>query len=372
MRIYYFTIIITLVLVGTAVGSRLGEERKMVVTLNKDCSKQAETDPDPKLEGNHGTMTVSINDPNELDDPLSKRRAAACTVFSGFVFWPSYDSSGSDIGRYDPKTVSITSMLDACSKNVNCKGLNTNGYYKSTITPLRLWYQPAEFTSDPCKGLYIKSATTFAVNSHALSANEINRIKWIAQWTVPNFGMSRYDAIKSYLGVGTWWSLKEGVLNLTNPWNHSLCQGKSTPLGPLETCTAATWQVGIAGTQVPNWRSKQSSVTQRATSVYKTNDIPTILGKSAQQAGYASGSATYNSIIASTGDLRLSWLLKAHLVGFYMGALDVNWGCVNQSPLSWCYNSSWEPSKWYSPDKAGVQKRIDEVMVLLQSLTNGV
>lgn len=313
---------------------------------------------------------------NATASAASSRRAySRCSSFDGFVFWPTYDSPLHDLDYADPSNVPLESMIRACSKNSLCKGLNTNGYAKSYIKPLREWYQ---WTSEPCHGMYIKKTPTssFIVNGRILNSKEITNLKWIARWTVPNFGMSPYDAIRDYIAKGAWWSLKELVLRNPNAFNFNLCnvsKGKDKVIGPLETCPARrAWQVGIAAVQVPNY--PLAEVERRATAVYG-QDVDTVLGRSAQQAGYNPGSSTYNSIISSTNEsLRKAWLLKSHLVGFYFVADEVNYECLISSPKSWCYGTyggKCIPCGWYSSDAYSIQERIDEVMILLQSLTDG-
>jgi hypothetical protein len=260
----------------------------------------------------------------EHGEPVMDRQMASCSAFAGYVFWPTYDSTGSDLGtQMNPASVSISSMISACNSNSSCRGVNTNGYMKSSIKPLRLW---SKWTTSLCQGLYIKKTpdSSFKVNGRVLTSQEIKYLKWIAQWTIPNFGMSRDIAITRYIAQGTWWSLKELVLAQSNVWNYNLCNTSSGDkiIGPLETCPSGrAWQVGIAAVQVPN--PTLANVEKRAMSVYSTTDVKVVLGKSAQQAGYAPGTSTYNSIVASTGDLRKAWLLKAHLVGFYFVADEV-------------------------------------------------
>lgn len=307
----------------------------------------------------------------EHADPTT-RRTEACPSFTGFVFWPGYDSYNYDIGRY--ANVPLASMISSCASNSKCRGLNTNGYYKSYIQPLRNW---AIWTSTlaPCQGLYIKSPTIFKVNGFTLDAKEVTYLQWISKWTVPYFGMSRYLAIRDFIAKGVWWALKEQVLYDMNAYNFNLCNLVTGDklIGPLETCPKGrAWQVGIAAVQVPNY--SQATVEQRATSVYGL-DIPYVLGRSAQQAGYSPGTATHTAITKSTGDLRKSWLLKSHLVGFYFVATEVNNECLIWPPKSWCYGTYGNTCircGWYAPDATSIQKRIDEVMVLLQSMTNGV
>jgi hypothetical protein len=209
-----------------------------------------------------------------------------------------------------------------------------------------------------------------------LDTKEITYLKWIAQWTVPNFGMSRYNAISDFIAKGAWWSLKEQVLMLTNAYNFTLCNlppdQVDEVIGPLATCpSGGAWQVGIAAVQVPNF--ELDVVERRATEVYHQN-ISTVLGRAAQQAGYAPGTATYAAITQATGDLRKAWLLKAHLVGFYFVTNEVNTECLISTPQSWCYGTygnTCTRCARYSPDVTKIQSCIDDVMVLLQSLTNG-
>jgi hypothetical protein len=73
-----------------------------------------------------------------------------------------------------------------------------------------------------------------------MAAKELNHLKWIAEWTVPSFGRSRYSAILDYIAEGAWWVLKEQVLYQSNSFNHSLCLdatlGKDKAIGPLDVC----------------------------------------------------------------------------------------------------------------------------------------
>jgi hypothetical protein len=285
-----------------------------------------------------------------------------CPSFTGFVFWPGYDSYQFDLGQYTNRDLS--SMISSCANNPSCKGLNTVGYYKSYIKPLSKW---ATWTSSsaPCQGLYIKIPNSFKVNGKTLSEQEVKNLKWIAQYTVPNFGMPRYTAIRDYIAKGTWWALSKQVLNQANPWNTSLCYFSNgyKSIGPLETCNEQFWMVGIAGVQVR--RPTTAVVEQRATSVYN-QDIPTVLGRSALQASYTKDKPEYTAITQATGDLRKAWLLKSHLVGFYFVATEVNDDCLIQSPRTRCYNAA----NMYAPNAASIKTGIDEVMVLLQSLTS--
>ena len=305
---------------------------------------------------------------------------ASCASFPGFVFWPGYDSGDNDFPGPpdDPSKVPLATMIAKCSTTTNCAGLNTNGYFKTKIKALRFWVDWPMPTSS-CQGLYIKSPTALMVNGNNLRTNEKTNLKWIAKWTVPYFGggMDRKKAIQNYIAAGTWWSLREGVLNVDPKTVHGLsnCNAAVNHIGPVTPCprkTVWTWQVGIAAVQVPNLlrpTNRTKLVEDRALSVYKFDnlDIRGVLGRAAATAGFAPGTKTHTDILASKGDLRVSWLLRSHLVGFYFVADEANLECLISKPKTWCYNTG-NP---YAPTTSSIRGAVDDVMVLLQSLTDG-
>lgn len=344
--------------------AREGHRGTAVDTLT---AQAATTGPTQDIAANLQTAEVASGG-TELPAAASVVAAAACpSIPSGYVFWPYYDSSGYDLAAYGGATLST--LVARCNENAACKGFNTNGYLKTYVKPLDQWYT---WTSDPCRGLYIRSPTSFKVNGYTLTANEAANFRWVATWTVPNFGMSRYQAVRDYVGKGLWWALKEGNLGMSNPWNLNLCNTVSgdATIGPLATCGAGRpWQVGIASVQVPNYAL--TNVQSRARSAYPGLSIPSILGRSAQQAGYSTGTSTYNSITQATGTLQKAWLLKAHLVGFYFVATEASNECLIQTPVYWCYGTSWGATAKYAPTAGSISKAVGDTKVLLQSLVNG-
>src|SRR3569832_232301 len=92
---------------------------------------------------NHENRTFEYDDPNSFltstTELVDQRVLLSCPSYPGYVFWPGYDSYQYDLGRYDPTKMSLSSMISSCTSNPSCKGLNTNGYYKSYIQPLRKW-----------------------------------------------------------------------------------------------------------------------------------------------------------------------------------------------------------------------------------------
>lgn len=315
-----------------------------------------------------------------------------CPMFNNYVFWPSYNSELNDIGGKSADF--LETMILKCSSNSDCKGLNTNGFYKSYVKPLHQW---TKVLPNSCQGLYIKTPDHYIVNNNNLDPLEVDYIKWIVKWTVPNFNMTKYDAISKYLGTGTWWSLKEGVFRVNhtvgnNAFDLSLCNyvdvGRQLSRSMLyrwgnpwlanKTCTG-DWQVGIAGMMINRTLNmpKLEDVVARATSAY-CQDVKTVLGRSAILAGYNTETSlsVYNQIVESTEGLQRAWLLKAHLVGFYFSGPYVDTLCFSSTPAIMCYGKQYMAGEGpvaalYAPNATSIQRIRDEVVVLLQSLPTG-
>ena len=233
----------------------------------------------------------------------------------------------------------------------------TNGFY----------YMNYQGTVGWSSGTYWDVVAGLVVNGNTLSANQESRVRWIASNTVPRLSGTRDERLTKASRV-TWWSLKEGVLDLTNPHAYSNCHFSTgdARIGPLETCPSGNpWQVGIAGVQVPNYTL--SSVESTALSLYSGWTLQQVLGNAAVTAGYASGTSTYNSIVNSTGDLRKSWLLRNHAVGFTRNEPTVTSECITNS-AGWCYSPNWYPSSAYAPNKDAAMRSIRELKAILDGL----
>ena len=70
-----------------------------------------------------------------------------------YTFVQGMDSGGNDLVKGPADN--IKELIDTCNANPNCKGFNTNGWIKHTISPQSYW---TKWTSDKQKGLYIKKA----------------------------------------------------------------------------------------------------------------------------------------------------------------------------------------------------------------------
>jgi len=90
-----------------------------------------------------------------------------------------------------------------------------------------------------------------------------------------------------------------------------------------------------------------------------------VLEQAAQKA--ALDAATTQKVVASTGSLRNSWLLRAGAIGFTNQAPIVTSECITQSK-SWCYGSGWTESKLYAPTKTAAQTSIQDLKTLFDKL----
>jgi hypothetical protein len=205
------------------------------------------------------------------------------------------------------------------------------------------------------------------VNGYQLNATEDQWVRWLGTYTVPKLQGTR-DARLTVAARVAWWSLKEGVLDLTNPFSYSNCSTTSgdVRIGPLETCAAGrAWQVGISGVQVGTYSLSQ--VQSTSASIHSTLTEAQVLGATATQAGYATGTSTYNSIVNSSGDLRKSWLLRNHAVGVTRQEPIITNECITNS-YAWCYGTGWTTSARFAPNRTAALSSIQELKAALDGL----
>lgn len=205
------------------------------------------------------------------------------------------------------------------------------------------------------------------VNGYQLNATQEKWVRWIATYSVPKLQGTR-DARLTVASRVAWWSLKEGVLDLANPFPYSNCNTTSGDVryGPLDVCAAGrAWQVGISGVQVPNY--SMATVQSTSASIHSTITEAQVLGASANQAGYATGTSTYNSIVNSTGDLRKSWLLRNHAVGITLQEPTVTRECVTNS-YAWCYGTGWSTTARYAPNRTEALESMRELKAIMDGL----
>ena len=244
---------------------------------------------------------------------------------------------------------------------------NDLGYIGTCVADVSLWYEDGACRVRDCESegrgcgwisnsvgwgcLGGATATEMIVAGTPLSANRAKWVDHIAKEIVPQLMGSEEERIEK-AAVVTWWSLKEGVLDLPQPLSYSNCHfPPDQHIAALDVCPNANnaWQVGISGVQAA-WRSL-ADVEALAKQVHPGSSVTEILVEAADTAGYGPSSTTGKSIATSTGRLRLSWLLRDGATGFEAQYPVVQDECFDQS-LSWCFGSGWDSTADFAPDRA--------------------
>jgi hypothetical protein len=209
---------------------------------------------------------------------------------------------------------------------------------------------------------------SFVVNGHALDAQEREALTILARDVVPRMSGSRDERVM-LVARGAWWALKEGTWGqpIAEVYAYSNCNTSSgdEEIGPLETCAAGrAWQVGMAAVQVPNHTTAELEAL--AKTVFSTVTPAVLLADTATKAGQPK--SVVDAIVASTGSLRTSWLLRVPALG--MAAVvpgEVVPECINGTK-SWCFGSGWEETKKFAPTKAAALIAIEDLRRIVAAL----
>jgi hypothetical protein len=189
---------------------------------------------------------------------------------------------------------------------------------------------------------------------------------WQDADVVPRLAGARDERLTTAARVA-WWSLKEGVLGLDYAFEYSNCNFPTgdAHIGPVDGCPAnRAWQVGLSASQVP-WPYVDVEAT--ALALHPGDTLVDVLAWTAAEAGYDPASGVGAAIVASTGMLRRSWLLRNPAVGFTNEVEVVTAECIDAS-LSWCFGSGWDTSARYAPDKATAMAAIDDLYAAFDAL----
>lgn len=266
-----------------------------------------------------------------------------------------YDIVGEDTPNVDDLVVQIynCNLLDA---GVRGSLGNIYGYTKDNGLD-----ETSSTTSTP-PPTTTPPGTCPTLNNYTPNASECKNIQYFAQSVVPSLPGTA-DAKATMAATVAWWALREGVWDLSNPFGYSNCGSGdgNTPIGFLDTCSASTWQVGVAAVQVPN--HSDSQVISTAQTSHPGMTLQQILGQVATLAGHPQGSAEYNSAINSTGILRKSLLMRDPVTGTVLVDPDVQAGHCRQASGSadWCFGGGYSPATELATDSSVVGKVIDQL-----------
>lgn len=245
----------------------------------------------------------------------------------------------------------------------------SSGFYKINVGGTIGWSH----------GDYWELVPRLYVNGYLLSPNQEKWLRWVAAKTVPRLTGTRDERLTKAARV-SWWAMKEGIWDVgynrpnptSNPQSWSSCYyaPNNVDLWPLDTCDngGGAWQVGLAAIQVnPNSRTV-TDLENTARMLYAAEGwtAAQILDHTARTAGFPSGSAEHSGIVNSTGNLRKSWLLRNHGVGFHYQAGTVYSECVAAS-YSWCFGS-WYPANQFASSRTAIDNSLYNIRQHLNNL----
>ncbi len=208
----------------------------------------------------------------------------------------------------------------------------------------------------------------WTVNGHLLSVREQAAVLVIASDVVSRLAGAR-DARITLAARGAWWALKEGTWEQALPaiYGYSNCNTASgdMTIGPTEICAAGrAWQVGLAAVQVPG--RTVAELESLGGMLFPGMTPAALLADVAAKAGESQ--ATLDAIVASTGSLRMSWLLRVPAIGIATVVPgEIVPECIDASK-SWCFGSAWDETKKFAPTKEAANISIADLERILAAL----
>ncbi len=210
----------------------------------------------------------------------------------------------------------------------------------------------------------------WTVNGHLLTAREQAAVLVIASDVVPRLVGAR-EARITLAARGAWWALKEGTWEQTLPaiYGYSNCNTVSgdVTIGPTEICAAGrAWQVGLAAVQVPG--RTVAELESLGAMLFPAVTPAALLADVAAKAGEPK--ATADAIVASTGSLRVSWLLRVPAIGIATVVPgEIVPECIDPArSKNWCFGSAWDETKKFAPTKEAAAVSIGDLGRILAAL----
>ncbi len=215
--------------------------------------------------------------------------------------------------------------------------------------------------SGSCPGMMMR---TCMVNGYEVGDPACAWIHYVGLEVVNRLEGTRAERLDAAAAV-TWWALKEGVLSLSNPIAYSNCNFPEGDMhiGPLEVCAdGRAWQVGMSAVQVPG---RELSTLEASARTLFGMEPDAVLELTALEAALDDGDRA--AVVASTGDLRRSWLLRTTAIGFTLQAPTVTRECITET-RTWCYGTGWFETMRYAPDRDGALTAVADIRALLDGL----
>ncbi len=212
------------------------------------------------------------------------------------------------------------------------------------------------------------------LNGYSLNSNELENLHWIKKCVLPHLPGSAASRIKNVAQV-SWWSLREGVLELNGErlFRYANCHFSRTGDRvvsnlPLWNCETNIWQVGIMAGQVMNYSLESISRKIGQLQAVLGPDVTehTLLEWTANLAGYAPGSEVSRSILASTGRVRRSWLMRNPLLGMLLVKTEVVDECLNGTKR-WCFAGDYPEARKFSGSRSRMLRSIQELEAYFSS-----
>jgi hypothetical protein len=221
--------------------------------------------------------------------------------------------------------------------------------------------------------LKVVPTDAIVVNGTTLTGSTDQWVRFVAAHVVRQLPGTRSEQIQT-AALSTWWALKEGILSVKNPVGFSSCSQlkqngsyKDVRLKVTETCaTGRPWQVGISGIQVPN--VSDAAVFSTLATYWPHLTLNALESEALGAADTSVSSKDGQAVLASTGDLQKSWLLRFPALGVLMQAPMVKAECVDGS-RSWCYGTGWPQSKSFAPDKSAAMRSIQDLVTTFAQLS---
>ncbi|HEV2201437.1 MAG TPA: hypothetical protein VGR73_16585 [Bryobacteraceae bacterium] len=318
--------------------------------------------------------------------------APASSTSDGFVVLPNgnFFINDTDSSCYYNQYNSTTGALISGTTIVvpgagRCTGVDTDGTYlyfqtdfigytKTTMSGVLVAHVYA--ANDAVEDISLIHPIDYFVNGHRLVGWELTNVLFVATKVVPQLSQLLGDRSQriTVASRSSWWGLKEGTFSSSNPTAFSSCNelrpngtSRDVPLKPLEICgPGRAWQVGLAAVQVPNFTDQE--VLDIVGLLWPNKTLGAVLTEAAQLAGFDPASGTGAAIVASTGDLRKSWLLRHPVVGLTLVERNVTAECIETSS-SFCYGTGWLQTKDFAPTRDAAMRSISDLAAIFGAVS---